>query len=388
MKKSNLALLFLTILTVACQPQVDRFTLSGQIVEADGSMLYLDHIALDKVEVTDSVKLDSEGKFEFTPAAPTDCFDFYRLRIDNKVINLTVDTVETITVTASLPVMQIAYKVDGSSQNERLKDLVMRQIGLLQDLRRLTSQYTSPDPTRLQEQINETVDLFKSEIMQEFIFPDPSSACAYYALFLSLNGQMIFNPQTNRQDAKCFAAVATQMDMNYPDAVRTAHLHNVALKGMARTSASKPTSQDKLRQIEEMIVESGLIEIELPDYKGKECKLSDEKGKVVLLDFTAYKAEYSPAYNLMLRELYNKYADQGFNIYQVSVDNDENFWINTAANLPWTCVRDEQSVNSVVLKQYNVTSLPASFLIDREGNITERPEQVGQLDEKIAKLLN
>ena len=69
MKKSNLALLVLTVLTVACQPQVDRFTLIGQIAEADGKTLYLDHLALDKVEVLDSAKLDAEGNFKFNPAA-------------------------------------------------------------------------------------------------------------------------------------------------------------------------------------------------------------------------------------------------------------------------------------------------------------------------------
>jgi hypothetical protein len=147
---------------------------------------------------------------------------------------------------------------------------------------------------------------------------------------------MLYDPQNNRQDAKCFAAVATQMDMRYPDGVRTAHLHNVALKGMAKTSPSRnnPTAQS-IQQFESLVVESGLIEIELPDYQGHDQKLSDLKGKVVLLDFTAYKTDYSPNYNLLLRTLYNKYAEQGFTIYQVSVDNDESYWLNTASNLPY-----------------------------------------------------
>ena len=76
MKRSNLALLVLTVLTVACQPQVDRFTLNGQIVEADGKTLFLDHMGLDKVEVIDSVMLDAQGEFSFSPVAPKDCFDF------------------------------------------------------------------------------------------------------------------------------------------------------------------------------------------------------------------------------------------------------------------------------------------------------------------------
>ena len=389
MKRSNLALLALTLLTVACQPKVDRFTLNGHIAEAGGKTLYLDHMGLNKVEVLDSVKLDSEGSFSFSPAAPTDCFDFYRLRIDNKVINLTVDSTETVTVTASLPVMQIAYMVEGSENSARLKDLVMSQIGFMQDLRRLGSQYTGMNANAIQDKVMEMIDVFKSDLMAEFILPDPGLPCAYYALFISVNGQMLFNPQTDRQDAKCFAAVATQMDMRYPDAVRTTHLHNVALKGMAKTSPSRNSkaTEEAIQQFESLIVETGLIEIELPDRYGEMQKLSDQKGKVILLDFTAFKTEYSPNYNLLLRNLYNKYADQGFNIYQVSVDNDESFWMNTASNLPWICVRDESSVYSTYLKSYNVQQIPAVFLIDREGNIIDRPESTDELDSKIARLL-
>ncbi|MBR5935766.1 MAG: AhpC/TSA family protein [Bacteroidaceae bacterium] len=389
MKRSNLVLLIiLTILTVACQPQVDRFTLNGQVVEADGKTLYLDRIALDKVEVLDSVKLDAEGMFSFNPVAPEECFDFYRLRIDNKVVNLIIDSTETVTVTASLPVMQIAYNVEGSENCSRLKDLVMRQIGFLQDLRRVSSQYHSPDRTILQQQINEMVDVFKSDIMTEFILPSPGSPCAYYALFMSINGQLLFNPQSERQDAKCFAAVATQMDMLYPDAVRTAHLHNVALKGMVKTSPSRNNvSPEAIQQFENMVEEIGLIDIELPDYNGKVQKLSDQEGKVILLDFTVYKANYSPNYILMLKNLYNKYADQGFTIYQISFDSDKSFWLNTATNLPWVCVYDESGVYSQNLKSYNVTQLPAVFLIDRDGNIVDRPEKTDELDEKIARLL-
>ena len=388
MKRSNLIVAFLAILTVACQPKVDRFTLNGRIVEADGKTLYLDHMGLDKIEVIDSVKLDAEGEFSFSPATSNDCFDFYRLRIDGKVINLTIDSTETVKVTASLPVMQVAYMVEGSENSAKLKELVMSQMGFLNDLRRLSTKYVNPDPNRLQQELNEMVDVYKSELMADYILPDPGAPCAYYALFLSINGQMLFNPQTDRQDAKCYAAVATQMDLKYPDAVRTTHLRNVALKGMAKTSPSRNTvNPEAIQQLEGLIEETGLIEIELPDINGKMQKLSDQKGKVILLDFTAFKTDYSPNYNLLLRNLYNKYADEGFNIYQVSVDNDESFWMNAASNLPWICVRDEASVYSTYLKSYNIQQIPAVFLIDRDGNITDRPDNTDELDDKIARLL-
>ena len=390
MKRSNLVLLILSLLTVACQPTVDRFTLNGQIAEADGQMLYLDHMGHDRIETVDSVRLDSVGSFTFSHQATKDCFDFYRLRVDGKAINLAIDSTETVSITASLPVMQIAYGVEGSENSALIKDMVISQVNLLRDLRSMSSAYRSPDRAPLQQRIKERIDVFKSEITTRYILPDPSSAAAYYALFLSINGQMLFNPQADRQDAKCFAAVATQMDMLYPDATRTAHLHNVALKGMTMTAPSNNDGsvvEQIVRKFGDLIEETGIIEIELPDYEGHMQKLTDLKGKVVLLDFTAYKTNYSPNYNLMLKGLYNKYADQGFTIYQVSVDSDESFWLNTAPNLPWISVYDEASLGSTYLKLYNVEQIPAAFLIDREGNIVDRPDESDQLDSKIAELL-
>ncbi len=390
MKRSNLVLLILSLLTVACQPTVDRFTLNGQIAEADGQMLYLDHMGHDRIETVDSVRLDSVGSFTFSHQATKDCFDFYRLRVDGKAINLAIDSTETVSITASLPVMQIAYSVQGSENSALIKDMVISQVNLLRDLRSMSSAYRSPDRAPLQQRMKERIDVFKSDITTRYILPDPSSAAAYYALFLSINGQMLFNPQADRQDAKCFAAVATQMDMLYPAATRTAHLHNEALKGMTMTAPSNNDGsvvEQIVRKFGDLIEETGIIEIELPDYEGHMQKLTDLKGKVVLLDFTACKTNYSPNYNLMLKGLYNKYADQGFTIYQVSVDSDESFWLNTAPNLPWISVYDEASLGSTYLKLYNVEQIPAAFLIDREGNIVDRPDESDQLDSKIAELL-
>lgn len=387
MRRSNLLLLALSFLAVACQPETGRFTVEGQIAQADGKTMYLDHMGLDKVSVIDSVKLDEDGIFSFTASKSDDCFDFYRLRIDAQTINLVIDSTETVTVKASLPVMQVAYTVDGSEDNIRLKEVVMSQMSFLSELKSVSQQYRGAEVNTRSARINELVDVFKSDLKNEFILKDPASPSSYYALFLSVGGQMLFTPQNDRADAKCYAAVATQMDMLYPDAVRTKHIHNVALKGMSKTKPAAPMSAEDLQKLESLIIESGIIEIELPDRQGISRKLSDEKGKVVLLDFTAYKTDYSGNYNMLLRELYNKYAEKGLSIYQVSFDADESYWANTAGNLPWICVYDESSLNSQILKSYNVSQLPTAFLIDRNGDLVDRPEKTDDLDGKIARLL-
>ena len=89
------------------------------------------------------------------------------------------------------------------------------------------------------------------------------------------------------------------------------------------------TPQQKTIEIpEEKIAETGVIDIALRDMKGNIRKLTDLKGKVVLLDFTVYQSAVAAPHNLMLRDLYNKYASQGLEIYQVSLDADEHFLEN------------------------------------------------------------
>ena len=95
-------LLSVFIITVACQQQVDRFTVDGVILEANEKTLYFDRIGADKTLTVDSVVLDEEGQFSFSHPGSTDCFEFYRLRIDGQFVNLVVDSTETISVYASL----------------------------------------------------------------------------------------------------------------------------------------------------------------------------------------------------------------------------------------------------------------------------------------------
>ena len=388
MKRSNIPfLLSVLLITVACQQQVDRFTIDGAILEAENKTLYLDKVGADKTETIDSVKLDDEGAFSFSHPATSDCFEFYRLRVDKQFINIVVDSTETITVYSSLPSMAVSYRVDGSASSNRLKDLVMEQIGISQEVNRMLQGFNGLEVGVLSNQLQEKIDVFKTKIKNEYILSNPGTPAAYYALFMTVRGSALFNAQVDRQDAKCFAAVATQMDLHYPDAVRTKHIHNIALKGMSMTAPSQPAAEETVAQLEQITMETGIIDIKLPDYRGVEQKLSDLKGQVVLLDFTVFNSDYSPGYNLMLRSLYDKYAADGFTIYQVSLDSNEHFWITGAANLPWTCVRDEYGARSTVAASYRVSALPSAFLINREGELVERLQAMKGLEEKIENLL-
>jgi peroxiredoxin len=199
-----------------------------------------------------------------------------------------------------------------------------------------------------------------------------------------LGGQLIFDPLTTRDDIRCFAAVATNLDLFYPEAERTKNLKNIALKGMRNTRPAQPVDYSAL---EGKITEASIIDIALPDIDGMTRRLTDLKGKVVMLDFNVYGHPQSSARVLVLRELYDKYAAQGLEIYQVSLDSDEHFWKTAVENVPWVCVRSEDDPYSKEANLYGVQELPTYFLINRAGEIVKRDEMVEDLEKELEHLL-
>ena len=131
-----------------------------------------------------------------------------------------------------------------------------------------------------------------------------------------------------------------------------------------------------------------VFNIDLPTVFGKNIKLTEVvTGKLTLLEFTTYQAQGSPEHNMLLAQIYGKYADKGFQIYQVSLDVDDHLWKNAAANLPWMCVRDPQSVYSQTVRMYNVGSIPTGFLINKEGEIVTRVDSYENLESQIINYL-
>ncbi len=231
---------------------------------------------------------------------------------------------------------------------------------------------------------------YKQDIKANYIFKEPMKAYAYYALFqtvqLGNTNTLIFNPRNNKDDVKVFAAVATSWDTYYPGAERGKNLHNIAIEGMKDIRIIE--NQMAQQQIEASKVSvNGCIELALQDNKGQVRRLSDLKGKVVLLDFHLFASKESTKRIMMLRELYNKYHAAGLEIYQVSVDPDEHFWKTSTAAIPWICVRDEDGIQGKSLTLYNVQSIPTFFLIDRSNTLQARDAQIKDIEAAIKNLL-
>ena len=376
------AMAALTMLATACKDKGGQFEINGRIAEADGKTLYFEAVTLNGIEALDSTRLDEDGQFCFQGTRPFNP-EFYRLRIDRQIVNLSVDSTETIHVEAELPDMGTDYEVEGSGNCQTLKEINNKLIALQQTIKDIANDkaLTLGEQERL---VHEKINLYKNEMKMHYIMENPASAPAYFALFQTVNGSLIFNPISNPDDIKFVGAVATAWDANYPGTSRTENLHNIAIQGMKNTKRPTPVSLEDIDPGK--ISAAGIIDIELPDIHGKNRKLSDIRNKVVLLDFTAYSLPSSQERIMQMRGLYDKYSSLGFDIYQVSIDPDEHYWKTACEHLPWTCVYESRGEASGYLGSYLVRRLPTYFLINRHGDLVARDEQIDDLEKAIREL--
>ncbi len=365
----------------SCNKSED-FTVKGVVTGAEGQLMYLENVGISNVVTLDSVKLTSDGKFKFTKKSPL-YPDFYRLRLNNQLINFSIDSVETVSFVADAGTFATSYTVEGSKNSEVIKKITLAQLDANQSISRLRKDYEDKiiSDTTYRSKFLAAVNLYK-EIARKCIFEAPMSTAAYYALFQQIDGLLFFDLY-DKNDIKVYGAVATSYDHYYPESPRAKHLHNLTLQSMKVLRAQRPVDFTDVKT-----EEISYWDIELPNPKGEIVKLSTvAPGKVILLNFTAYQAEWSPALNMELGELYTKYNKRGLDIYQVSLDTDTHFWRNAASNLPWTCVCDPQSVYSQIAGMYNVRQLPALFIIDRKGNLVKRVDDLKKLEADLKSLL-
>ncbi len=383
--KKTLTMIAAGALMLAACDNTPKFSVEGTIEGAKDSMLYFTHSTLDGVQRLDSVKLKEDGRFSFDAKAPADAPEFYALQIGTHVINFAVDSTESITVTAKLPTMGKGYTIEGNESSKKIKEISLMQ---QQVQERLIAIEQNEDmlPGDKVDSLQSIIDRYKEQMKTNYIFADPRSASAYYAVCQSLTDLQgtfqLFNPLTDRTDVRCYATVATAWDGAYPDAPRTRQLCNMAIKGMDNTA----TPQQKVLQVdEEKVAETGIIDINLPDINSRLHSITELKGKVVLIDFTVYEAKESRERTRLMRSLYEKYHAQGFEIYQISLDEDIHFWKFSCENLPWVCVHETDGATTQI---YNIVNLPTFFLVNRDNEIVLRSDFMkGSLEENIQRLL-
>ena len=382
MKKNQLITAVAVLLLMSCS-QSPKFQVTGTVEGAEGEMLYLEATTLEGVQPLDSIRLKADGTFCFSAAKTVENPEFYTLRIGQQRIPFSIDSTETLTFTAKWPGLVQTYTVSGSESAQDIHDISLAQQQLQEQIHAL--EFDEVFLGEKYDTIHSLITDYKERMKRDYIYKHPERASAYFAVCQSITYRYstfhLFDPVSQRDDVKCYASVATAWDGRWPDADRTIQLCNMAVKGMENTA---PAQSLQLEIDEDLISETGIIDIELPDINSTQRRLSDLRGQVVLLDFTMYNAQESAARTRAMRELYNKYHGQGFEIYQISLDDDLHFWKFSCENLPWICVHE---TDGRATSSYAVTSLPTFFLVNRDNEIVTRSENVTNLEDELRKLL-
>ncbi len=130
-------------------------------------------------------------------------------------------------------------------------------------------------------------------------------------------------------------------------------------------------------------------EIELPNPEGQVIKLSSLRGKYVLIDFWAKWCGPCRRENPNVIMAYNKFKDKGFEVFGVSLDRNKEDWVQAIAEdgLTWTQVSDLKYFESQAATDYNISAIPFSILLDKEGKIIAKNLRGAALDKKLEEVL-
>jgi thiol-disulfide isomerase/thioredoxin len=128
------------------------------------------------------------------------------------------------------------------------------------------------------------------------------------------------------------------------------------------------------------------LELETPE--GKKISISSLKGKVVLVDFWASWCKPCRQENPNVVKLYDKYKAKDFEILGVSLDNDKDRWIKAIADdkLSWKHISDLKGWQSKACSTFNVSSIPFTLLIDKEGKLIAKGLRGEALENKLKEI--
>lgn len=315
--------------------------------------------------IADSVATTGNGEFSVNIPAPANP-EVYRLRYGRNAIYFPIDSLDQITINTGVKNFATEFTVSGSHDAVSMMNIDKRaiEIGAMKG-----------------EPRTKAVAAWKKELV-DTILANPSGIISYYIINKYIGSDPLFDPLV-KEDLRIIGAVANGYYTFRPNDPRTAYLVNVLRNGRMYHNPNAAVS-DTLQ-----LDETSLLDITLQDNDGVEhslAALAREK-KVILLSFTVYTAEFSPSYNAILADVYSKNNGRGLEIFQLSFDGDEFQWRQSAVNLPWITVYDPAGVQSANMAKYNVTQLPLTYVIDRNGEIVERVSDPSQLAGIVAQYM-
>lgn len=335
------------LMAVSCS-QSKTAVVDAVIDGADSKNIIVTQLSVNQLKFVDSVKTDSKGKLATKISMTDDSPNFYYLSYNGKrLASMVLRPGDKVKVTADTLGRNVT--IEGSEESALMQkyDLelanAIAQFEAETDLAKLNRMYVK----------------YKQDIIKS-IMQNPYSFANVQALYQSLMpGLPVFGGEN---DHFLFQRVHDSLQTLYPNSVYVKSLQE------------QIKAAENYKLLEGQFANAGEIpfpNITLPDVNAKNVELASLEGKPFVLMFWTISDASQKMFNNDLMDIYNKYKSSGLQIYQASVDTDKTAWatIVKEQNLPWISVCDGKGVNSVALATYNVGSIPAVFVFDKNGDI-------------------
>ncbi len=342
-----------------------EFSISGKIENA-GDIKKV--VLYEADQAIDSAFLNEKSEFKFKRVSPEP--NFYNLLIGDKAFLLVAKNGDELEFKTNYADSSNTYEVKGSEESEKIR--AFNKI--------------SNDHGKINEQIQEEY--------ARAISKTPAAKDSIYNLFMPKiqtnmnaysNAALKFADE-NKDNLAGFYAVATLDPLKYEaelikyaEDINSKYPNNKAVKEFAaKMMNAKPVSVGQMAP-----------QFELPTPDGKLVKLSDFKGKYVLLDFWASWCGPCREENPNVLKVFNAYKDKGFTVLAVSLDDDKNAWLKAVKddNLMWTHVSELKRWEGKVASLYQVTGIPASFVLDPSGKIVAKNLRGAELENFLSKTI-
>ncbi|MGQ7869708.1 thioredoxin-like domain-containing protein [Sunxiuqinia sp. sy24] len=382
MKRLFALVISMAAIMVACDDST-QYKISGRISNAEGQYVYLDELKVTSSENVDSVKVNNSGEFEFDGIVqhPT----FFLLKLSEKnFITLLVDSAEQVEVAGDAANFSRDYIVSGSEGSALVQELNQHLSHTKHQLDSISSLHvlfrTDPNYSTLKKKWEqEYKEVVENQIQysQDFVTSHPFSMANVLALY-----QKFDNDNFVVQDIQSLKTAASALNSFYPESEHVKALY---------ANTVKLIKDERNARINQLIREQGKNspDIVLPNPDGKEIALSSLLGKHVLIQFWSAQDRGSRIMNPVLVELYKKYNKKGFEIFQVSVDENRYEWVDAIDQdkLSWINVGDMEG-SRTALMNYNVQKIPYNYLLDEEGEIVAKDLKGPALDRLLKAELN
>jgi peroxiredoxin len=386
--KIKMLLLSLMMVALSCNNS-EKIRISGKYSGNREGSLYLTRVDIDRQVFVDSVKPGRTGHFSLNLESRQT--DYYNLGFNNnEFITLIASPGDRIDISFNGPRLQDDYTVKGSTESEKVRILDLRLARARTELDSLSTLYNSnstvnnPDSallTSLEEKYTEIIERLRMENIA-FILDNLSSFSAIKALYQKIDDDTYV--LYRERDLQYMKLVSDSLSAYFPGSRQARALAANVEKEMSSMYMNRITALAES-------VEETLPDLALPSVNGDSVRLSSFRGKsYVLLSFWSARSEQSVSHNMELKEYFNRYRSKGLRIYQVNLDEDENLWRNAVRydELPWISVRDYNNGSSPSIALFNISKVPANYLIDPQGNIIAKDLFGRSLQIKLSQIFD